>query len=257
VPFYGVVIVCLDDPEVQKSLPGISRRLRTYGQVAQADLVARNIVLNRGDGGPSVRFEVVERRAPLGSIHMTVLGQHNVLNALAAVAVGRELEVPFPKIVEALAAFQGVARRFELKGEVNGIRVIDDYGHHPTEIAAVLSTIKEAYGTRCIVGFQPHRYTRTRDLSDAFGRCFHQADLLFLLPVYAASEAPIPGVDSQLILEAARGAGHKAVELVDTLAELVDTLASRARPGDVVVTLGAGDITKCGDEIVERLGGRP
>lgn len=253
VPFYGVVVVCLDDPEVRTALPGITRRLRTYGLVAQADLVAANLAVRNEGGSPWSVFDVIERREPLGTIRLPAAGRHNVLNALAAVAVGRELEVPFEKIQAALAGFQGVARRFEFKGEARGVRVVDDYGHHPTEVAAVLSTIKEAYGARALVGFQPHRYTRTRDLAAAFGHCFHEADHLFLLPIYAAGEAPIEGVSAECILEAARNAGHKSVEMVPDLKQLVERIVAEARPGDIVVTLGAGDITRAGDEIVRRL----
>jgi UDP-N-acetylmuramate--alanine ligase len=253
VPFYGVVVVCLEDPEIQKTLPSITWRLRTYGRVPQADLVGTNIVVKRNEGSPVIEFDVIERRSLLGRIRLGIIGQHNVLNSLAAVAVGRELDVSFEAIQEGLAGFQGVGRRFEFKGEARGVKVIDDYGHHPTEVAAVLAAIKEAYGTRALVAFQPHRYTRTRDLFEQFGRCFHQADRLFLLPIYAAGEPPIEGVTSERIAEAARGAGHKSVELVDGAAVLADRIAAEARPGDIVITLGAGDVTKMGDLIVKRL----
>lgn len=254
VPFYGVCIVCLDDPEIQKALPGITRRQRTYGLLAQADLVARNLVVKRDNGVPRTEFEVVERRELLGTASIPVPGRHNVLNALAAIAVGRELELPFETIAAALAGFEGVGRRFEFRGEAGGVKVFDDYGHHPTEVAAVLNTVKDGYAARTIVAFQPHRYTRTRDLVEQFGRCFHHADQLYLLPIYAAGEAPIEGVTSERILEACRAAGHKAVDLVADQAELAERIAAGARPGDIVVTLGAGDITKAPDLIVRRLG---
>lgn len=253
VPFYGVTIVCLDDPEIQKALPGITRRLRTYGMVAQADLVARDLQFLKNGGTPTLSFEVIERRAPLGRAELRVPGQHNVLNALAAIAVGRELELPFEVIRQGLADFQGVGRRFEPRGEARGVRIFDDYGHHPTEVAAVLRTVKESYGGRTLVAFQPHRYTRTRDLIEQFGRCFHQADHVYLLPIYAAGEAPIPGVNSEKILEACRAAGHKAVDLVKDQAELADRLAAEARPDDIILTLGAGDVTKAPDVILARL----
>jgi UDP-N-acetylmuramate--alanine ligase len=255
VPFYGVAIVCLDDPEVQKVLPSITRRVKTYGESVQADFVARDLQLHREDGHVGLSYEFVERRQSLGRIRMEVSGRHNVLNSLAAAAVGRELELDFTRIQEGLAAFRGVARRLERKGEAGGVRVIDDYGHHPTEAAAVLATLREAYDGRLLVAFQPHRYTRTRDFYEQFGRCFLQSDRLFLLPVYAAGEPPIPGVDSELIARSARGAGHKSVEVVSGPAELVDRIVAEARPGDVVLTLGAGDITKLGETLVARLGG--
>jgi UDP-N-acetylmuramate--alanine ligase len=235
-------------------LPSITRRVKTYGESVQADFVARDIQLHREDGRVGLSYEFVERRQPLGRIRMEVSGRHNVLNSLAAAAVGRELDLKFEQIREGLAAFRGVARRLERKGEANGIRVIDDYGHHPTEVAAVLATLREAYDGRLLVAFQPHRYTRTRDLYEQFGRCFLQSDRLFLLPVYAAGEPPIPGVDSELIARSARGAGHKSVDVVSGADELVDRIAAEARPGDVVLTLGAGDITKLGEPILARLG---
>ncbi len=256
VPFYGVNVVCLDDPEIQKALPAIGRRIRTYGQVAQADLVARNVTLGLDGPAPKLEFEVVERRTPLGTITLSVMGRHNVLNALAAVAVGRELEVPFEAIREGLLAFEGVGRRFEDKGEVRGIRIIDDYGHHPTEVKAVLSTVREVYRSRTLAAFQPHRYTRTRDLATVFGSAFHDADHLFLLPVYGAGESPIEGVSSELIRSACHDAGHKNVEVVTDPGHLAERMAAEARAGDVIVTLGAGDITKAGDLILERIGGR-
>ena len=253
VPFYGVVVLCLDDPEIQNVLPRITRRIRTYGRSPQADLVATNVRVEKTGDGPVTEFDVVERRAPLGKIRLGVIGQHNVLNSLAAVAVGRELEIPFARIQEAIAGFQGVARRFELKGEARGVKVIDDYGHHPTEVRAVLAALKESYAARILVAFQPHRYTRTRDLFEEFGHCFHQADRLFLLPIYAAGEPPIEGVTSELVAEQARNAGHKAVDVLPGPVDLVERIVSEARPGDIVVTLGAGDITKLGELIVKRL----
>jgi UDP-N-acetylmuramate--alanine ligase len=255
VPFYGVAVVCLDDPEVLKAMPMITRRVKTYGLAVQADFVARDVRMTREGGTARLDYELVERRQSLGRIQLSVSGRHNVLNSLAAAAVGRELEVPFEKIQAGLASFTGVARRLELKGMAGDIRVIDDYGHHPTEVLVVLATLKEAFAGRVLVVFQPHRYTRTRDFHEAFGRAFHDADCLFLLPVYAAGEAPIPGADAASIAQAARGAGHKAVELVAGADEAVEKVAREARPGDVILTLGAGDVTKLGERIVARLGG--
>jgi len=254
VPFYGVAVVCLDDPEVQKALPAVTRRVKTYGILVQADFVARDVTLHRENGHASIDYELVERRQLLGRIRLSVTGRHNVLNSLAAAAVGRELEIPFDRIQAGLAAYAGVARRLELKGEVRGIRVIDDYGHHPTEVLAVLATLKEAYAGRILVVFQPHRYTRTRDLCEMFGGSFHDADRLILLPVYAAGEPPISGADSESIAGAARGAGHKAVEVVADSDEAIDRLVAEAREGDVILTLGAGDVTRLGDLFLARLG---
>jgi len=254
VPFYGVAVVCLDDPEVQKALPAVTRRVKTYGLSVQADFVARDVQLHRDNGQAWIDYELVERRQLLGRIRLGVAGRHNVLNSLAAAAVGRELEIPFEQIQAGLAAYTGVARRLELKGEVRGIRVIDDYGHHPTEVLAVLGTLKEAYAGRILVVFQPHRYTRTRDLCESFGRSFHDADRIVLLPVYAAGEAPIPGADSESIVRAARGAGHKAIDAATGPEEAIQQLVAEARPGDVILTLGAGDVTRLGDLLLARLG---
>lgn len=247
VPFWGAVVACLDEKGVQAILPKLERRCITYGLSAQAQLRAEDI---RFDGMRS-SFAVANGSGPLGRIELRVPGRHNVKNALAAAAVGLEMEVPFALIAEALAEFSGVYRRFEIKGEKEGVLVIDDYGHHPTEIEATLRAAKEAFGRRVIAVFQPHLYTRTRDFHREFGSSFHQADVLVVTDIYPARESPLPGVTGELIARAAREAGHRqTIYLADK--ELVPAeLKNMARPGDIVITLGAGDIYKYGEKFLK------
>jgi UDP-N-acetylmuramate--alanine ligase len=247
VPFWGAVVACLDEKGVQSILPRLERRCITYGLGPQAQLRAEDV---RFDGMRS-SFAVGNGSGPLGRIELRVPGRHNVKNALAAIAVGLEMEVPFAVIVEALAEFSGVYRRFEIKGERDGVLVIDDYGHHPTEIEATLRAAKEAFGRRVIAVFQPHLYTRTRDFHREFGSSFNRADVLLVTDIYPAREAPLPGVSGELIARAARQAGHsQTIYLQDK--ELVPAeLRNMARPGDIVITLGAGDIYKYGEKFLK------
>ncbi len=249
VPFYGAVIVCLDDANVQGILPAIKRRTITYGTAAQAEMEATGISC----GSFASDFQLRYRTADLGRFHLGVPGRHNVLNAMAAVAVALELEVKPDTIREALATFNGVDRRFQVRGKERGITVIDDYGHHPTEIRATLDAARVCGFRHIHVLFQPHRYTRTFHLMDEFARAFHQADSLFVMDVYAASEKPIPGATAEALVERIRQFGHRRVEHVGTIDRGVDALLHSAEEGDVVVTLGAGSVWQAGEKVLARL----
>lgn len=250
VPFYGAVVACADDAELAHVLPRFTRRVVTYGisegsaSAGPFDLSATGIVLE----GFGSRCTVVHRdlhtgaATELGALTLAVPGRHSVRNALAAVAVGLELDVPFAKIAAALAEFHGAERRFERRGIVNGISVVDDYGHHPTEIAAVLSAARAANPARIVVAFQPHRYTRTRDLMAEFGAALATADEVVLTDIYAASEEPIAGVTAEALAAAVSAGRATPARVVKRLEEVAAAVADLARPGDLVLTLGAGSI---------------
>jgi UDP-N-acetylmuramate--alanine ligase len=243
VPFYGLAVLCLDHPHVQDLLPRIPRRHVTYGVSPQADYAARAIQFR----GLTTSFNAFRRGEPLGGFTLKMPGAHNVLNCLAAIAVADELEVPLDVTKQALATFGGVARRFTVIGVAGGITLVDDYGHHPAEIRATLDAAQRAYPRedhRVIVAFQPHRYTRTRDLFEDFTRAFNQADVLLVTDVYAAGEAPIEGATAERLVQAIREHGHHQAEYVPNKADLPDMLERIARPGDVVIALGAGDINQ-------------
>lgn len=255
VPFYGSVVACGDDPELVAMRPRLTRRLVTYGLTHDdVDIAATDVQLE-GFGSVS---RVLRRRArggaaePLGPLQLQVPGRHSVQNALAAVAVGLDLDVPFERIAAALADFQGVERRFQHRGVVHGITVIDDYGHHPTEIAAVLAAARAARPSRIVVAFQPHRYTRTRDLMREFGRALAGADEVVLTDIYAANEDPLPGVTMDA-LAAAINCDRATPARVVTLDRVAPTLAEIARPGDLVITLGAGSIGGIASHVVAAL----
>ena len=249
VPFYGAVIVCLDDPNVQGLLPEIRRRTITYGTTAQADVEATDVVC-----GPFVsEFNIRYRTTDLGRFILRIPGRHNVLNAMAAIAVAMELEVKPDAIREGLATFSGVDRRFQKRGEARGITVVDDYGHHPTEIRATLDGARLCGFRRIHVLFQPHRYSRTFHLMDEFARSFFQADSVFVMDIYAASEKPIEGVTAQSLADRIRQFGHRGVEYVGTLDRGVDALLAAAGTDDLVLTLGAGNVWQAGEKVLERL----
>lgn len=249
VPFYGAAIVCLDDDNVQSILPSIRRRTITYGASAQAVLEATGIEC----GAFSSDFGLQYRDADLGRFHLNVPGRHNVLNATAAAAVALELEVPPDRIREALAAFNGVDRRFQIRGKERGVTVIDDYGHHPTEIRATLAAARLCGFRRVHVLFQPHRYTRTLHLLDEFGRAFHQADTVLVLDIYAASEQPIEGINAEAVAERIRQFGHRSASYVGSINRGVEALLDVAQDGDAVLTLGAGNVWQAGDLLLARL----
>ncbi len=248
VPFYGVTILCADDPQVRGILPLVTKRHLLYGTAPDAALRAVDVRLEpRG-----AVFRVLADGQDLGLVHLALPGLHNVLNALAAVAVGLEVEVGFGHVAEALEAFRGVGRRFETRGEVGGVRVVDDYGHHPTEIAATLAAAR-AQGRRVLVLFQPHRYTRTALLHQEFGACFGDADRVWVLDIYPAGESPVPGVSARVIVESAAARGNRHLVYAGDGAAAVAAVAREAEPGDLVLTLGAGDVWRLGDELLARL----
>jgi UDP-N-acetylmuramate--alanine ligase len=222
----------------------VEKRYTTYGLTTQADYQARNI---RPEGLQS-RFQVVWQKQPLGMVTLNLPGLHNIYNALSSIAVGMELGIPFANIQTALEKMGGVQRRFQIKGTVKGITVVDDYGHHPTEIRATLETARQCWPDRRIaVVFQPHRYTRTASLFDDFTRAFYRADSLIVLPIYPAGEDPIPGVDGKVLCEKIKEHGHKDVTFKAAFREVIDYLSGRLREGDVVLTLGAGTVWKIGE----------
>lgn len=251
VPFYGSVIICLDDANIQMIIPQITRRVITYGMRAHAEIAASDVQASRENFGSS--FTVRRRGEELGRIKLNVPGEHNVCNALACVAVALDLEVDFAKIAEGLEAFTGAGRRFEIKGLVpgdsNGILVVDDYGHHPTEIRATLAAAKTS-GRRLVVLFQPHRYTRTAALHEEFARSFYDADVVLLSDIYAASEEPIPGVTSQALAEEIERFGHRNVRFIGAVENGGQALLAVAQPGDLVLTLGAGSVWRAGEEFL-------
>jgi len=249
VPFWGLTVLCLDHPGVQAIVPRMTRRTTTYGFGSQADLVASAVAI----AGTGMRFEVRRQGEPLGLARIRLPGRHNVQNALATLAVALELEVPFRQAAEALESFLGIERRFERKGEVRGISLVDDYGHHPAEIRATLASAREGHSGRIVVAFQPHRYTRTRDLWDEFTAAFNHADVLLVTPIYPASEKEIPGVESAPLVEAIRAHGHRDVHFVADLEALPARIVSIARRGDLLVTLGAGNISTLGEHILAEL----
>jgi UDP-N-acetylmuramate--alanine ligase len=254
VPFYGLAVLCADDPRIRTLLPRVVKRFQTYGVQQEPgahmpDFHAFDIKLN----GWESEFRASFRGQSLGPFHLAVPGRHNVLNALVAIAIGLELEVPLDLVRKGLAAFNGVERRFQLRGEKGGVTIVDDYGHHPTEIRATLAAAKQGSARRIVVLFQPHRYTRTRDLLDEFAGAFDQADLLFVTEVYAAGEAPIPGVSGEHLADFVRQAGHPSVIWVGQKDSLADTVRPVLQSGDLVITLGAGDIWKVGPQLLARL----
>lgn len=250
VPFYGVSVLCVDDEHVRAILPKVTKRHILYGMTEAAEVRGTGLeLLPHGS-----RFGVEAGGRALGTVELQVPGRHNALNALAAVAVGLELEIAFPHIAEALAGFHGVGRRFELRGEAAGVKVIDDYGHHPTEVAATLAAAR-GMGGRVLVVFQPHRYSRTQSLREEFGRCFGDADRVWVLDVYPAGEAPLPGVSGRTLVEAAHAHGTRQVEFAPSAAEAVAAVVREARPGDLVLTLGAGDVSRLGETLLSALTG--
>jgi UDP-N-acetylmuramate--alanine ligase len=249
VPFYGSAVLCLDDPPVQDVLPRIERRIVTYGLSPQAEVSARDVTLSPSGS----QFTVTQHGEELGRVEIRIPGTHNVLNSLAAVAVGLDLGVAFDSIQAGLASFTGVDRRFQVKGEKGGVLVVDDYGHHPTEIKATLEALRHRAGSRrTVVLFQPHRYTRTQHLWDEFCRAFHQADVLLLADIYPAGEEPIPGVTTQALVEAIATRGHRQVVYAGDLRSACDRLCDEVREGDVVLTLGAGSVWTAGEELLRR-----
>jgi UDP-N-acetylmuramate--alanine ligase len=249
VPFFGAAILGLDDPNVQEIRPLVGRRVITFGLTPQADITVRDLVLDRNGS----RFVAVADLKPLGPVTLAVPGLHNVKNALAALAVSLELEIPFAVAACALAAFQGVIRRFERKGERRGVLVVDDYAHHPTEVAATLAAARQAHPDRRLVAlFQPHLYSRTRDMAAQFGAAFLAADVLLVTPVYGSREAPIEGITGALVADAAIQRGHRSARYIAERNAIVSILESMLDEGDLLLTMGAGDVLYFGEEFLAK-----
>lgn len=263
VPFYGAVIMCADDENVRSIMPRVERRKIAYSLTggdrpgdsasvsihAGADLRGR-IVAREGQG---TRFSVEYGDEPFGEITLAIPGTHYVSNALAACAVGIEMEIPFYAIKKGLEEFEGVGRRFEVKGTKSGVIVVDDYGHHPTEIAATVKAALDNYDRRLYVMFQPHRYSRTQSMAEEFGTCFDGAETVFVTDIYPAGEKPIPGVTAQTIIERVKAVGRVGVRYTPSFDDMTDEVASIVRDGDMVITMGAGDIYKAGELLLDKL----
>ena len=251
IPFYGLAILCLDDEEIQGIIPQLRKRYLTYGMNSQADLRAADIERRQLEVG----FDLIFRNESLGSVVVGMPGDHNVLNALGAISVGLELDIDIEHIKEGIRNLGGLERRFQVKGEQDNILVVDDYGHHPTEVIATLQTAKTCWPEkRLIVVFQPHRYSRTEALFDRFVLSFNQADILIVAPIYSAGEVPIEGVNAEWLYQGIKEHGHKEVILCTNKSDIPEVLLEVLRPGDTVMTLGAGDIFNVGEALLKRLG---
>jgi UDP-N-acetylmuramate--alanine ligase len=259
VPFYGMVVGCNDDAVLRRLLPRVHRRVTTYGTSEGSDFLIRigspqvGSSLAAGEGSPLVRFQVTYKEKDLGEFTLHVPGTHNVLNATAAIAVGTALDIPADQIRSGLDGFRGVDRRFQLKGKAAGVSVIDDYGHHPTEIRATLAAARQCGFRRVHVIFQPHRFTRTRDLMDEFATAFADADTLCLLDIYPASEKPLEGITAEALASRIAGAGKRSAAYAPSFSDAVAKIAALAQPGDMVLTLGAGSVSQLGAMILEKL----
>ncbi|MFO7578531.1 MAG: UDP-N-acetylmuramate--L-alanine ligase [Pelovirga sp.] len=251
VPFYGRAVLCLDDRNVQAILPEVKKRFTTYGFSSQADFYATDVRQRQG----RTSFMACYQGQELGRIAFGMPGRHNVLNALAVLAVAHELEIPFAAVVGGFRHFGGLQRRFQIRHEVNDIMVIDDYGHHPVEIRATLAAAKGGWGKRVLAIFQPHRYSRTEALFSEFLTAFYDADVLVVTAVYAAGEDPLPGASGDALAAGIIDHGHKAVSYCATLEEAADAIVSQARPGDMVITLGAGNVNQACQMVADRLAG--
>ena len=250
IPFYGLAVLCLDNEEIQGVIPYLKKRYLTYGLTSQADIRARDIESSKLEAG----FELIHHERPLGRVVVGMPGKHIVLNALAAISVGLELDISIGDIKNGLRNLGGLARRFQGKGEPDGILILDDYGHHPTEIAATLEAAKECWPERrLVVIFQPHRYTRTKSLYDRFVMSFNHADILIVSPIYSAGETAIQGVDAEWLYKGIKTHGHREVILAHSHDEILQMLPGIIKQGDVVMTLGAGDIYRVGEKLLKKL----
>lgn len=250
IPFYGLAILCLDNEPIQDLIPAIKKRYTTYGMNSQADFQIRDLEFDKRQS----RFTIIHQGQKLGRFTLNLPGLHNVYNATAGIAVGVELDVPLNAIQSALASLEGVQRRLEIKGEAGGVTVVDDYGHHPTEIKTTLDALEKCWpDKRKVVVFQPHRYSRTQALFDDFTRAFYQSDTLLVLPIYAASEKAIEGVSSRRLCEGIQAHGHKEVYCAKEMKNAIAYLKKNLKPGDVLLTLGAGDVWKVGEQVLKEL----
>jgi UDP-N-acetylmuramate--alanine ligase len=249
VPFYGLAVLCLDDASVRGLMPKVKKRFTTYGLSSEAEFSARDLKLIPA----GAEFTALRGGKALGKVRLHLPGRHSATNALAAVAVAHELEIPFSHVAKALDGFTGIHRRFEIKGEPKGIVVIDDYGHHPAEIRATIGAIRDSWKRPLTVIFQPHRYSRTRDLFEDFLAAFEGADRLVLTEIYPAGEDPIAGISGEALYQAIKRKGHLEVEFIAGKGDIAGRLGGVLRAGDIALTLGAGDIYKVGDALVEAL----
>jgi UDP-N-acetylmuramate--alanine ligase len=250
IPFYGIAVVCLENEHIKDIIPFIKRRFLTYGFTKKADIYANDIQ----NLGTKMSYEVIYKGSSLGRFDIPIPGRHNVLNSLASIAVSMELQIPLELIRRSLSGFCGIQRRFELKGEQSGIKIFDDYGHHPSEIRATLNAARECFKeNRLLVIFQPHRFTRTRDLMDEFAKSFNYIDRLFLMDIYAAGERPIEGISSEHLYYKIKEEGFGNVTYIPDKYRLINAVVSDLKSGDVLITLGAGDVYKIAEEIIERL----
>jgi UDP-N-acetylmuramate--alanine ligase len=258
VPFYGMVVVCNDDPQLRRMLPQIQRRTVTYGTRRGSDfhINVGESMLNAGENRPISRFHVTFKQKPLGEFRLHVPGVHNVLNATAAIAVGVGLDINVEQIRSALDCFRGVDRRFQLKGQAAGVSVIDDYGHHPTEVRATLAAARQCGFRKVHVVFQPHRYTRTQLLMDDFAHAFGEADSLLVLDIYAASETPIEGITGEVLARQIKETGGREAGYAASFADAVEAVVAQANEGDMILTLGAGSVSQLGPLILQKLQAR-
>ena len=249
IPFYGLAVLCLDHPNIQSLIPRLKKRFTTYGLTTQADFQAKEIVFE----GLSATFDALHHQKEIGRLRLQMPGLHNVYNALATLATAFELDIPFEVVQETLQDFSGIQRRFQIKGDKQGILIVDDYGHHPVEIMATLRAARTGWGRRIVAVFQPHRYTRTQALFQDFMTAFNDANVLILTDIYPAGEDRIEGVEAKALYEGIRDYGHKDVTYIADKKEIVNHLLRIITPGDVVITMGAGDIWQVSEELVKQL----
>lgn len=249
VPFYGTGVLCLDQENIQRLVPRLEKRYVTYGIETRADLTAEQIRID----GPTSHYHVRARGDMLGEVHLKMPGRHNISNALAAIAVGLELEVPFDQLRDALESFQGVHRRFEVIGQANGIIVVDDYAHNPAKLKATFRAARESYNRRIVAVFQPHRYQRVKHLAEEFSKSFYETDVLIVTSIYGAEEAPVEGVTAENLTQAIQAHGHRRASYIPDKAEVAHELVKIIRPNDIVITVGAGDIWCVGRELLDHL----
>lgn len=252
VPFYGCVVLCLDEPNVQSVIPFIKRRTITYGFSRQADISAIDVEIDNFHS----HFTVVSEGKEFARIRLNIPGKHNIANALGAIAIALELDIDVETIENSLFSFYGVRRRFEIKGKVGGIWVVDDYAHHPREIEVTLEAARNGWGGRIIAIFQPHLFSRTLKLKDRFATAFNEADKVIITDIYPSRESPLPGVTGRLIYEAVKNYGHRSVTYIPEKEIIVDYLKKHTRKGDLVLTIGAGDIYKIGESFIHSKGGK-
>ena len=250
VPFYGTGVLCLDQENIQRLVPRLEKRYVTYGIETRADLTAEQIRID----GPTSQYHVRAWGDILGEVHLKMPGRHNISNALAAIAVGLELDVPFDQLRDALESFQGVHRRFEVIGQANGIIVVDDYAHNPAKLKATFRAARESYNRRIVAVFQPHRYQRVKHLAEEFSKSFYETDVLIVTSIYGAEEAPVEGVTAENLTQAIQAHGHRHAMYIPDKAEVANVLMNIVRPNDIVITVGAGDIWCVGRELMSQLG---